>query len=93
MFIHSSAAGHGRDTMICVTVTEESDDGRTAVTSTVRMDLDACRQLHSQIDKLLLDLVFEEHGIEPGEAAQAREDVGLENLEDEYLARFDNEPF
>lgn len=93
MFIHSSAAGHGADTMICVTVTEESDDGRTAVTSTVRMDLDACRQLHSQIDKLLLDLVFEEHGIEPGEVAQVRDEVGYQALEDEYLARFDNEPF
>lgn len=93
MFIHASAAGTGADTMICVTVTEESDDGRHAVTTTLRMDVDACRQLSDQIDKLLLEVTFEEHGIEPGEASQVRDEVGYEKLEDEYLARFDNEPF
>lgn len=93
MFIHASSAGTGADTTVYVTVAEESDDGRYAVTTTLRMDLETCRQLSDQIDKLLLDVTFEEHGIEPGEAAQVRDEVGYQALEDEYLARFDNEPF
>jgi len=93
MFIHASAAGSGDNVMICVTFTEEAESGVNAVTSTIRMDEDMCRLLHSQLDKLLLDITFEHHGIEPGAMGDAADEVAYEKREDEYLARFADEPF